>query len=127
LLLLLVLATLLCGCSPGIALNLYNATGETLTITNPPLRLVTTIPPNTAADISIADSVLVRSPHHTWTYSVAVLRPPVSLFEKHTMLWRAFGKIDARGHISLFAPPPDHGIPQSIPQPPGFPVKPQKT
>ena len=123
----LLFAMLLSGCSPGLVLNLYNSTGDTLTVTNPPLRRVVTIPPNTAADVDIAGDVRIQSSRHSWSYSSASLRPPISILQKHTMLWRAFGKIDSRGDIFLFAPPSDHGTPQQTAQPAGFPVKPQKT
>jgi hypothetical protein len=68
---------------------------------------------------------LIRSSHHTWHYSQALLIRPGHFFQKHTMLYRLFGKLDRRGDIYLFAPPTDHGTPQPTTQPPGFPVKPQ--
>jgi hypothetical protein len=123
------LAMLLSGCSPGLVLNLYNATGNTLTVTNPPFRRVIRIPPNTAADVgAIGGGVLIRGSHYSWFYPRQKSAfPPTSLFQQHTMLWRAFGKINSRGEIFLFAPPRDHGTPQQIAQPAGFPLKPQKT
>jgi hypothetical protein len=121
----LVAAVLLTGFSPGLVLNLYNGTDDVLHVTNPPFRRVVTIPPNTAQDVAIAGNVLIRSSLHSWKYSSRSLLPPTSLFQQHTMLWRAFGKIDRHGEIYLFGPPPDHGRPQKIPQPHGFPVKPQ--
>jgi hypothetical protein len=42
---------LLSGCSPGLVIHLYNATEETLTVTNPPFRPVITIQPHTSADV----------------------------------------------------------------------------
>ncbi len=122
----LVLLTLLSGCSTGLVLNLYNATGDTLTVTNPPFRKAVTIPPNTSADVSIGTDVLVRSSRHAWQYSQRLLIPPQDFFQKRTMLYRLFGKIDRHGEIYLFAPPPDHGTPQPTTQPRGFPVKPQR-
>src|SRR5580765_350952 len=100
----LLLVALLSGCSPGLVLNLYNATGNTLTVTNPPFRQTVTIPPNAAADIGIGADVLIRSSRHTWHYSQALLIPPAHFFQKHTMLYRLFGKLDRRGDIYLFAP-----------------------
>jgi hypothetical protein len=123
----LVLLTLLSGCSPGLVLNLYNATGNTLTVTNPPFREAVTILPDTSADVSIGTDVLVCSSRHAWQYSQRLLIPPRHFFQQHTMLYRLFGKIDRRGDIYLFAPPGDHGTPQATTQPAGFPVKPQKT
>src|SRR5882724_2376455 len=76
----LVLLTLLSGCSPGLVLNLYNATGDTLTVTNPPFRKAVTIPPNTSADVSIGTDVLVRSSRHAWQYSQRLLIPPRHFF-----------------------------------------------
>jgi hypothetical protein len=122
----LLLLTLLSGCSPGLVLNLYNATGNILTVTNPPFRHAVTIPQNTSADVSIGTDVLVHSSHHVWHYSQRLLIPPQDFFQKHTMLYRLFGKIDRRGEIYLFAPPRDRATPQPTTQPRGFPVKPQK-
>ena len=104
-------SVLLSGCSPGLVLNLYNATDDILSVTTLPFRHVITIPPNTAQDIGIAGDVLIRSARHSWKYSSRSLDVPISLYQQHTMLWRAFGKIDACGQIYLFAPPPDHGTP----------------
>jgi len=118
--LLLSFAWLLSGCTPGLVLNLYNATGDTLRITNPPFRHVVTIPPNTAADIAVPGDVVVQSSGRSWTYSSGSMAPPAELFEKHGMLWRAFGRIDSRGYVSI-------RVPRGEPQPVGFPVKPQKT
>jgi hypothetical protein len=123
----LLLTTFLSGCSPGLVLNLYNVTEDTLTVTNPPLRKVVTIPPRTAADVGIGMDIVVRSPGHTWRYAQRLLIPPSAFFQKHTMLYRLFGRIDRRGDIYLFAPPRDGESPQPTRQPPGFPAKPQKT
>lgn len=117
---LLLFALLLSGCTPGLVLNLYNATGGTLRITNPPFRRVVIIPPNTAADVAVSGDVLVQSSGRSWTYSPGSMAPPAELFEKHGMLWRAFGTIDPRGNVSI-------RVPRSQSQPVGFPVKPQKT
>ena len=116
---------LLSGCSPGLALNLYNATGYVLTVTNPPFRHTITIPPNTAADVPIGVDILVRSPNRAWHYSQASLISPRQFFQQHTMVYRLFGKIDSRGSIYLFAPPRDGPL-QPTSQPRGFPVKPLK-
>jgi hypothetical protein len=114
------IAMLLSGCTPGLILSLYNTTGSVITVTNPSFRRVVTIPPNTAADVGISGEVLVQGSGHTWTYSSGSVSPPASLFEKHGMLWRAFGKIDTRGYIYI-------RMPSGSPQPAGFPVKPRKT
>src|SRR4051812_5722640 len=98
----LLLATLLSGCSPGLVMNLYNATGDTLTVINTPFRQTVTILPNTAADIGIGTDVLIRSSRHTWHYSQALLIPPGHFFQKHIMLYRLFGKLDRRGNVYLF-------------------------
>jgi len=42
---------LLSACTPGVFLNLYNATDETLTITRAQFRPVVTIPAHTTGDI----------------------------------------------------------------------------
>jgi hypothetical protein len=118
--LLLLFALLLSGCTPGLVLNLYNATGQTLRITNPPFRRVVTILPDTAADVAVSGDVLVQSSGRSWTYSPGSIAPAAELFEKHGMLWRAFGRIDSRGYVSI-------RVPRGEPQPVGFPVKPQKT
>ena len=118
------LAVFLSGCSPGLVLHLYNASGETLTVMNPPFRRTVTIQPHTAADIGIAGDVLIRSSRHSWFYAQTSALPPTSFFQQHTMLWRAFGRIDSRGRIYMLAPPQD-GAPREIAQPPGFPVQPR--
>jgi uncharacterized protein YceK len=127
LLLLFAASVLLSGCSPGLVLNLYNATDDILSVTTSPFRRVIPIPPNTAQDIGIAGDVLIRNSRHSWKYSSRSLDVPISLYQQHTMLWRAFGKIDSAGQIYLFAPPRDHGTPRKIPQPRGFPLRPRQT
>jgi hypothetical protein len=124
---LILLAMVLPGCQPGLVLSLYNATGDTLTITNPPFRQVTIIQPNTAADGgTIGGGVLIRSFHQSWFYpSQRSSFPPISLYQQHTMLWRAFGRIDGRGRIYLLAPPRDQEALHEITQPAGFPLRPQ--
>src|SRR5437660_12618395 len=99
--LLVALALFLSGCSPGLVINLYNATEETLTVTNPPFRKVVTIQPHTAADVAaIGGGVLIRSSQHSWFYPPQRSSfPPISLYQQHTMRWRAFGRIDSRGRI----------------------------
>jgi len=111
---------LLSSCAPGLVLNLYNATGDTLRITNSPFRRVVTIAPNTATDVPISADVLVRTVHGTWTYSPGSLVPPTSLFQQHGMLWRAFGKIDRHGYVYI-------RVATGAAQPTGFPVKPKQT
>ena len=111
-------ATMPSSCTPALLLSLYNATGNTLSVTNKRFRRVLTIPPNTAADIGVSD-VVVENASHTWRYSPGSLAPPSSLFEQHGMVWRAFGRIDSRGYIYI-------RVPAGSTQPPGFPVKPQK-
>ena len=127
--LLLLLPLVLAGCSPALVLNLYNATGETLTITNPPFRQATTVPPYTAVDTDvIGGGTLIRTSQHTWFYPhKASSFPPIPLYQQHATLWRAFGWIDARGRIYLLAPPNRKESPKRIPQPAGFPMEPQKT
>jgi len=112
-------ATMLSGCTPGLLLSLYNATGETVTVTNPRFRHVVTISPNTAADVAVRGDVVVQNAGHNWRYSSGSLAPPSSLFEQHGMVWRVFGRIDSRGYIYI-------RVPAGSAQPPGFPVKPQK-
>jgi hypothetical protein len=119
------LALLLSGCSPGLVLNLYNATEDALTVTNPGFHRAVTIQPHTAADIHIGNDVLVRNSHHNWLYSQTSALPPTSRFEQHTMLWRAFGRIDSRGRIYLLAPPHGEEGPREITQPAGFPLEPR--
>jgi hypothetical protein len=63
---------LLFACTPGVFLNLYNATDETLTTTRAQFWPVITIPADTAADISLGyqagERVLIRGSHHAWLY-----------------------------------------------------------
>jgi hypothetical protein len=126
-LLLLLLTALLSGCSPGLVLHLYNATEDTLTVTNSRFRRAVTIPPHTAADIGISRDVLIRTSRYTWFYPQTSALPPTPLFQQHTMLWRAFGRIDTRGRIFVLAPPPtDAAAPREIAQPAGFPLQPRK-
>ena len=123
---LLALTAVLSGCSPGLVLHLDNGTEEPLTVTNPPLRKTVTIQPHTAADIGIAGDVLIRSSSHSWFYPKTSTLPPASLFQQHTMLWRAFGRIDSRGRIHVLAPPRDDGVgPREVAQPTGFPLRPR--
>src|SRR5689334_2915835 len=121
----LLVAAVLAGCSPGIVLHLYNATGDTLRITNPPFRRVVTIPPDAAKDIACNSDMLIQSSHHSWMYSADSAFVPKELFQQHTMLWRAFGEIDNHGRIYVFAPPQNGESPRKIPQPVGFPWQPK--
>ncbi len=126
-LLLLFLTTLLSGCVPGLVLNLYNATEETLTITNPQLRSSSSIQPHAAADIHITDDVLIHSPRGSWFYAQSSTVPPTPFFQQHGMRWRAFGRIDSRGRIFVLAPPSSEGAaPHEVEQPQGFPLQPHK-
>ena len=121
------LVSLLSGCSPGLVLHLYNATSETLTVSYPPFRMTDTIQPHTAADVGIGGDVLISTPAHSWFYPASGAFPPKSLFVQHTMLWRAFGRIDSRGRIYMLAPPSGaEAAPRAIPQPSGFPLEPRK-
>ena len=59
---------MLFACTPGVFLNLYNATNETLTITRVQFRPVITIPAQTATGSSLGyqtgERVLIRGSHH---------------------------------------------------------------
>ena len=126
-LVLVLVSALLSGCSPGLVLHLYNGTQDTLTVTNPQFRRAVTIQPHTAADVSISGDVLVRTSRHTWFYPQASALPPTSVFQQHTMLWRAFGRIDTRGRIFVLAPPATDAVaPREIAQPAGFPLQPRE-
>jgi hypothetical protein len=122
---------LLGGCTPAVYLNLYNATEDALTVIKPHLRRVITIEPYTTADVPLVyvprERVMIHGDRHSWTYSPRSLFPPHSMYQQHTGVMRAFGRIDSHGHIYLLAPPSDHNLPHDTPQPAGFPVKPQKT
>jgi hypothetical protein len=124
---LLSLAMLLAGYSPGLVLHLYNETEDALTITNPPFHKVITIQPHTAADAgAIGGNVLIRTSQNSWFYPQQKSAfPPTSFYQQHTMLWRAFGRIDSRGRIYLLSPPRDGKAPHEIVQPSGFPLRPQ--
>jgi hypothetical protein len=118
------LAMLLSGCSPAVYLNLYNATDDTLTIARAQFRPIITVPPHSAADLplgyQVGEHVVIHSSRHIWTYSPGLLFPPQSMYQHHTMVMRAFAKIDRGGAISMI-------VPAGASQPRGFPVKPQKT
>ena len=121
------LAVLFSGCSPGLVLHLYNTTEETLTVSYQPYRMTDTIQPHTAADIGIAGGFVVSAPTRSWFYHETGPPPAVALFQQHTMLWRAFGRIDTPGRIYVLAPPAIEGAaPHDIPQPKGFPLQPHK-
>ena len=126
-------SVLLGGCVPAEYLNVFNATEDTLTIVKPQFQrtLTITIPPHQAADLPLSyqpgSHVEIRDSRHTWTYSPRSLSPPEFAFQEHTMVIRAFAKIDAHGLIYLLAPPVGGRAPHEISQPAGFPVKPRKT
>jgi hypothetical protein len=117
---------LLAGCTPAVYINIYNATEDTLTITKPQFRrvLTITVPPHSAEDLPLnyqpGTQVVIRGSRHTWTYSPRSLFPPQSMYQQHTMVMRAFARIDSRGEISMI-------VPAGTQQPRGFPVKPEKT
>ena len=121
----------LSGCSPAVYLNIYNATESTLTIAKAQFRPTITIAPHASVDLPLSyqpgERIIISGPHHTWTYSPRSLFPPRSMYQEHTMVMRAFARIDTHGHVYLLSPPVDGGSPRDIPQPAGFPVKPQKT
>ena len=130
-LLLLVVGSLLSGCIPAVYIHLFNATGEQIIISKEKSKEVVTIAPNASADFTTfylpPERLVIRTPKHSWRYAFTDLRVPPSLYQQHAMVMRAFATIDSRGQISLLAPPDDHGTPHKIPQPNGFPVRPQKT
>jgi hypothetical protein len=123
-LLLVSLILLLVGCIPAGYLNLYNATDDALTVIKPHLRRVITIEPHTAVDVPLVyvpgEQITIRGDRHSWAYSPRSLFPPQWMYQQHIMVMRAFAKIDRRGEISMITP-------AGTRQPPGFPVKPQKT
>ena len=100
---------LLSACTPGVFLNPYNGTDETLTVTRAEFRPVITIPAHTAADIPLAyaagERVLIRSSHHVWVYSPRSLSPPYPVFQHQGMVMRAFARIDRHGDISIILAP----------------------
>jgi hypothetical protein len=120
------LTAILSGCSPGFVLHLYNATDETITVSYPPYRMTDTIQPHAAGDVGVAGDFVISTPAHSWFYPQTAARPPVALFQQHTMLWRAFGRIDSRGRIYVLAPPKGEGAPREITQPAGFPLQPHQ-
>jgi hypothetical protein len=125
------LVSLLSGCTPAVYIHLFNATAEQIVISKEKSTEVVTIAPNTSADFTTfylpPERLVIRTPKHSWRYSFMDLRVPPSLYQHHGMVMRAFATIDSRGQISLLAPPEDDGTPHKIPQPHGFPVRPEKT
>ena len=119
----------LSGFTPGLLIRLYNETGEDITVAKDKSKRVTTILTGKTGEFSPVylpgERLLIRSSKHTWVYSPRTLFPPTELYQQHGMIWRAFARIDRHGNIYMFAPPHDHGSPEEIAQPKGFPVKPQ--
>jgi len=128
-LLLLVVGSLLAGCTPAVYMHLLNATGEQIIISKEKSTEVVTIAPNASADFTTfylpPERLVVRTPKHSWRYAFSDLRVPPSLYQQHAMVMRAFATIDSRGQIFLLAPPDDRGTPHKILQPNGFPIRPQ--
>jgi hypothetical protein len=124
-------ALMLSSCVPAEYIHLYNASGEEIIITKTKSKEVVTIAPNASADFTpfylAGERLVIRTPKHSWQYSFAQFRMPPSFYEQHLMVMRAFARIDSRGQLYLLIPPHDGGSPQETAQPPGFPVKPQKT
>ena len=122
----------LSGCTPAQYINLYNATGDTITIIMEKSHRDVTIPPRTSADFSLllapGERVVIQTSKHSWSYSLrSLLFAPGPFKQQHLGVMRAFARIDSRGHIYLLAPPNDHDTPHETTQPAGFPVRPQKT
>ena len=120
LLLIVALSILLSSCTPGVFLNLYNATDETLSVSK--AQSFTTIPAHTAADISLGyqagERVLIRGSHYAWVYRPHSLSPPYTMFQHQGIVMRAFARINRHGEISII-------VPAGAQQPEGFPVRPR--
>lgn len=132
LLLAIVFATFLSGCSPAIVLNLYNAAGDTINITRDRFpKDTTTIAAGTSGEFPIAyvpgERLHISTGKHSWTYSLHDIFPPRSFLSETFMTMRGYAKIDNRGNIYLLSPSRGEERPHEITQPTGFPVKPQKT
>jgi hypothetical protein len=128
---LLVLGFVLAGCSPADYVNLLNATGDQITVIMDKSQRVVTIPTGVSADFSLVfrqgDHLIIRTSKRSWTYSPRSLFAPPSFLQSHTMVMRAFARIDGHGHIYLLTPPRNNGAPREIEQPSGFPVKPYRS
>jgi hypothetical protein len=100
-LLLLAAVLALTGCTPAEYVNLYNATGDAITILMEKSQRVVTIPPRTAADFSPAyipdERVVIRTSKQSWSYSPRSLFAPPSFVQQRMMVMRAFARIDSRG------------------------------
>jgi hypothetical protein len=121
----------LSGCTPALFVRLFNATGESITVSKSRSTDVITIPAGTAADVppfQLDERLLIRCSKHVWSYSMRdFYQPhwPLSLWEQHTGVMRTYARIDSRGRIYALALPAGSESPREIPQPPGFPMAPK--
>ena len=129
--LLIVAGLLLSGCVPADYLNLFNATGEEITVVMDKSQRAITIAPGAAVDFSPihlpGERIVIRTAKRSWHYSPDRLFAPPGFAQSHIMVIRAFARIDSRGRIYLLSPPRNRGAPQETAQPSGFPVNPSKT
>lgn len=98
-----VAAFVLAGCTPAAYVHVYNATGDAITVLMEKSERAVTIPAGGAADFSPADRpgerVVIRTSRHSWRYLPRSFFPPASFIQQHTMVMRAFARIDKRGCI----------------------------
>ncbi len=125
------LTLLLSGCTPALYVHLFNATGESITVSKSRSTDVIMIPAGTAADVppfQLDERLLIRGSKHVWSYSMRdFYQPhwPLSLWEQHPGVIRTYARVDSRGRIFALAPPNGREQPREISQPPGFPMSPK--
>src|SRR5216110_574756 len=120
---------LLQSCTPASLIDLYNDTGETITVMALGKSAAVLPHSSTQVDFVLAtgqhwESVTVTVRGKTWHYPQKLFtRIPWRSWQRGPFeSRRAFVHLDSRGRISLRSP-----TGAAVPQPPGFPLQPEKT
>ena len=122
----------LCGCTPAVYIELYNATGQAITVATDSFPKPIALAPNASGQLPFIfaqgqhlERLFVRTSTSSWYYRFLSFHVPPSFWQHGTLgTMRVYTKIDASRRVYLLAPPKGSGAPEQTQQPPGFPVKP---
>jgi hypothetical protein len=132
---------LLTGCVPLWQVELYNDSGEEITVVDsvgPKNSIRIPRGGSKALDVAMGqddyrERFTIKTTATSWSYPAfhkllhSLVRAP--LWQEQSFpfgVFRAFARVDAQGHVYLLSPPKGgHGPQLLTPQPAGFPLKPQ--
>jgi hypothetical protein len=132
LLLLVPLSLMLSGCTPAVYIEIYNGTGDVITVSTDSFPKAIAVAPNISAKLPLIYSqgqhlerLFVRTSHASWFYYFKSFHIPESSWKHGTLgTMRVYTILDSTRRIFLLTPPDGGAIPQRAQQPHGFPVSP---